>query len=198
MTAKYQTCELEIELADFGPPAIRRFIDVDAGITLRQLHHIIQIAFGWESRHMYQFITEGDLYTDPKWIEQPSTHWRQHDDRKATLSDIARTGFEFLYAYDFGDDWKHMITVKSITPTDTPLRHAILRKAEMAGPVEDCGGAYGWTGLVSIVANDDDSLEAMRAMSWAEEFGKLNPGYCDERAINAAFVRLAQNGGGRT
>jgi len=198
MTSKYQTCELEIELADFGPPHIRRVIDVDAGITLRQLHHIIQIAFGWESRHMYQFTTNGDLYTDPKWIEEQLSNWRQHDDRKTTLSDIARAGFEFIYTYDFGDDWKHMIKVKSITSTDTPLQHAILRKAEMAGPVEDCRGAYGWAGLVSIVANKDGSFEALQALDWAEEFGRLNPGYCDERAINAAFVRLAQNGGGRT
>lgn len=196
MTSKYQTCELEIELADFGPPAIRRFIDVDSDITLRQLHHIIQIAFSWESRHLHQFMTEGDIYTDASRLLD-SPRWRYHDDRKTRLSDIARSGLEFHYIYDFGDDWKHLIRVKDIISTDLPLQHAVLRKAEMAGPVEDCGGANGYMGLVGIIARDDDSLEAIQVLNWAEEFGRLAPGYCDERAINAAFVRLSQNGGGR-
>ena len=54
MTPTYQLLELRVELLDVTP-RIWRSIAVDGGITLRQLHHVLQVAFNWESRHLYQF-----------------------------------------------------------------------------------------------------------------------------------------------
>jgi hypothetical protein len=48
---------------------------------------------------------------------------------------------EFLYVYDFGDNWKHLVTVEDIA-APASARHFMPRciAGERACPPEDCGG----------------------------------------------------------
>jgi len=40
-------------------PAIWRRIELSSQTTLKQLHHILQIAIGWEDSHLHEYIATG-------------------------------------------------------------------------------------------------------------------------------------------
>lgn len=74
-----QIYQLRITLRDSKPP-IWRQVAVPSGLTLGQLHEVIQIAMGWDECHLHQFVlrdkalkpsrdevrrvTESDVWTD--------------------------------------------------------------------------------------------------------------------------------------
>ncbi len=68
-----------------------------------------------------------------------------------------------MYIYDFGDDWKHQITLEKVT------EEKLLRADCMAGqgtcPPEDCGGALGYENL-KIILNDPKDLEHAGMKEW--------------------------------
>ncbi|MCF0173522.1 MAG: hypothetical protein HUJ91_07355 [Bacteroidales bacterium] len=45
----------DIELIGVNNPKVKRTLSVPASMTFQQLHGIIQIAFGWENEHLYDF-----------------------------------------------------------------------------------------------------------------------------------------------
>lgn len=49
-----QTLTLKITLSDIKPPIWRRIV-VPASYTFQQLHHVIQVAMGWDNYHLWQF-----------------------------------------------------------------------------------------------------------------------------------------------
>ena len=109
---------------------------------------------GWNHSHLYQFIvpdTKGSTcYGEPGSGEEYSLK----DDQVVRLADIAPTkGASFLYEYDFGDNWKHEITVEKIAPGgfgDLPTPWCV--DGARACPPEDVGGTSGY----------EDFLEAWR------------------------------------
>ena len=46
---------LKIELAH-GDPLIWRRVEVDSGLSLHDLHYVIQSVFEWTNSHLYQFL----------------------------------------------------------------------------------------------------------------------------------------------
>ena len=88
---------LKIQLLEVAPAVWRRF-DTYADVTLLQLHHIIQGAMGWDLAHLYAF-EDGHGYGG-----QFSNALR--------LCDVCQVGDALTYAYDFGDDWRHLVSVE--------------------------------------------------------------------------------------
>ena len=111
--------QLEVRLLDTEPPVWRRIL-VDGSITLDRLHEVIQAAFGWWNYHLHEFEIGDTRYgvPDPDWDAGPPTV----DERTVRLDAVARAGVSFLYTYDFGDDWRHEVTVEQVTPADTAMR----------------------------------------------------------------------------
>ncbi len=64
------------------------------------------------------------------------------------LADIApEEGATFVYEYDFGDSWRHEITVERITPTpkeELPYPYPWCLDGQRACPPEDVGGVSGY------------------------------------------------------
>ena len=50
-------------------PAVVRVIDVPVGVTLGELHGLLQAGFGWTDSHLHQFTADGLRYgvPDPDW-----------------------------------------------------------------------------------------------------------------------------------
>src|SRR5439155_23109261 len=72
------------------------------------------------------------------------------DDRLVRLAHIApKKGATFLYEYDFGDCWKHEVTVEDISPTpkDEPPYPWCL-DGQRACPPEDVGGVSGYANFL--------------------------------------------------
>ena len=67
---------------------------------------------GWEDSHLHMFIVDGQRYgvPDDEWgSDYPILEEADH-----RLNGILLEGQKFLYVYDFGDDWRHEITVEEI------------------------------------------------------------------------------------
>jgi hypothetical protein len=55
---------LTVSLAHMVPPT-RRQVEVPSDLTLAGLHEIIQILFGWDGAHLYEFVVGRRRYADP-------------------------------------------------------------------------------------------------------------------------------------
>ena len=154
----------------------RRF-DTYADVTLLQLHHIIQGAMGWDLAHLYAF-EDGHGYGG-----QFSNALR--------LCDVCQVGDALTYAYDFGDDWRHLVSVEKAVarPAGTYPR---MVAGNRACPPEDCGGPYGYANLLEILANpaheEYEDMITWAGKTWhAEKFDKnavvFDPPY--RRWVNA-------------
>lgn len=72
----------------------------------------------------------------------------------STLGDLVpRVRTKFVYTYDFGDDWKHVIEVEQIAPPEPGARYPRCTDGARANPIEDCGGPWGFSDLVGAVGN---------------------------------------------
>lgn len=78
--------------------------------TFAQLAEAIDDAFArWDRAHLHDFtLADGTRLTTPyvDWEEAGPAL----DDRRTTLAQL-RAGEQFVYVFDFGDDWTHLCTV---------------------------------------------------------------------------------------
>jgi len=185
-----QAVELEISLRHITLRIWRRLV-VPGGIKLHKLHTVIQAVMGWTDSHLHAFRAGHHEYVqpdpgDPGWQETMSDVII-HDERKHTLGDlIAAKGDKFDYTYDFGDDWEHMVTVKSITPSPEPLKFAFCVHGERACPPEDCGSVPGYEELCEALP-DPMHPRHKELKDW---IGEYDPGRFDCDEVNRLLRRV--------
>jgi Plasmid pRiA4b ORF-3-like protein len=176
---------LKMSLQGARPPIWRR-LEVPSEISLQRLHLVIQAAFGWENYHLWVFETESGRY---------GTADRELDIRSAAsrkLHDVApRRGDRLVYTYDFGDDWEHVAMVEEIHPAQAGVTYPRCLAGRRAAPPEDCGGIWGYTELLEVLADDThedhaDRLEWLGLTSAAE----FDPARFDLDEINQALSDL--------
>ena len=84
-----------------------------SSITLDVLHSVIQGAMPWQDYHLHEFEIAKQLY-EAREIDDDG--WDRADERKEekkfALGDLVKKGDSFNYTYDFGDGWRHLITVE--------------------------------------------------------------------------------------
>lgn len=171
------TYRIKVSLAFSDPPIWRR-LSLPGDIPLGDLHHVIQIAFGWENDHLHEFEANGRRYADHGYRAVPGTT----DERRATLAMVApRKGDRLRYTYDFGDNWVHDIAVEAVEPAEAEPRVVCLA-AENAGPPEDCGGIPGYSNLREAIA-DPGHPEHNHYLDWLGD-EPLDPTAVDRDAIN--------------
>ena len=94
--------QLRIEIREIQP-AIFRVIQVMNTRTFHLLHEIIQYAFGWDNKHLYQFDVGPTEVSEPD-PGFPSAARRRHP-RTTRLGDLlSRDVTRFTYTYDFRDE----------------------------------------------------------------------------------------------
>ncbi|HSV67974.1 MAG TPA: plasmid pRiA4b ORF-3 family protein [Mycobacteriales bacterium] len=151
--------KMKITLRGSKPPIWRR-LEVPSGITLLQLHEVIQEAFGWDGHHMWVFSTPtGEFGVTDRELG--------HRSAAATkLDDVAsRAGDRIRYTYDFGDDWEHDITVEAVLSAEPGLAYPRCTGGRRACPPEDCGGIWGYAHLLEILA-DPSHEEHAEQLEW--------------------------------
>ncbi len=160
---------LRLELLEIEPPIWRR-IQVPGSFTLAELHKVIQQVMGWEDRHMHLFEIGSARYGfgDNEFDED------EQDESEVLLGELGLLkGDRFHYLYDFGDDWRHRVTVEAvgrdIPPADVPR----LLGGERACPPEDCGGVPGYYEVMEALADPEHeehaSLRARLGRPWDRE-----------------------------
>lgn len=58
---------------------------------------------------------------------------------------------QFLYEYDFGDSWRHEITLEQILPAERGIRYPKCTGGERSRPPEDVGGVSGYAYFLEAI-----------------------------------------------
>ena len=96
------------------------------------------------------------------------------------LADLPLTpGSSFGYWYDFGNDWKHQVTVEAIERAEEMTTRSICLTGRRACPPEDIGGIYGYA----------DFLRSRRRRA-DYGYAEFDPEAFDVGEVNDALGRL--------
>ena len=185
---------LRIELDDLTP-AIWRRVWVEGSISLSTLHHTIQAAMGWTDAHLHEFKIGDVIYAKPHPEDDPKR--AIVDERRALVRKTLDGISAFSYRYDFGDAWRHTITVEQRAPMPQHWPGcASVDAGERACPPEDSGGPFGYQKFIDQLAGNPRHAEVRTFKQWA---GKdFDPKKFDRHATNAALARMAWNRWGDT
>lgn len=160
--------QLKVQIVGIQPEIWRRVI-VPETLTLRELHAVIQGAMGWQDCHLHIFEIDGKRFELPE-DDKRGPEEGYADERNQTLLTILSKGMQFFYVYDFGDDWKHLVTVEGIAVPSSSGRHLLRCVAgERACPPEDCGGVYRYPAFLEALA-DPEHREHRDTVEWAGGF----------------------------
>lgn len=105
---------IKISLID-SDPEIYRIVEVPSDIRLESFAAVINTAMGWEGYHMHLFQKGKTIYTteesDDDLLFAPDKTVNSYS---LSLGEIlTRKGSHIEYEYDFGDSWRHLITLES-------------------------------------------------------------------------------------
>src|SRR5256885_8858734 len=150
---------LGVMLSEVKPPVWRR-LRVASDLTLRDLHHVLQIAMGWDDCHLHEFRMDGKRYGMPDPREDLARS--PLDEQDYTLAAVLRRGARFEYLYDFGDEWRHEILVEDAVSREPDAPKAQCLDGARAGPREDCHGPLGYADLLAVLAKPSQRSAELR------------------------------------
>ena len=153
---------LHIALADTDPRIWRR-VDVPADGNLKMLHDIIQGAMGWMDYHLWEFEVGDKRYglPDPEWPDD--SLFAAKNTKLKTLLD--REVRQFIYTYDMGDNWEHLITLEAIDDGEPGTKYPRYVDGARRAPPEDVGGTPGFENFLEAIA-DPKHPEHQEATEW--------------------------------
>ena len=104
--------KIRIELQEIEPTVWRR-IDVPLSSTLLALHDFVQFAFRWTDSHLFEFEIGDRRYGQPEYDRYADE--RLYKAASIRLKTVIDRGIhQFLYVYDFGDNWRHDILIEDV------------------------------------------------------------------------------------
>lgn len=137
---------------DGADPPITRQLEIPSKVTLEQLHHLLQRAFGWLDYHLYRFARGSSIWggegvqlylcdfdlAEAELDEPPGTPLR-----RTRLDTVFHTlGDEVRYLYDYGDHWE--LTLTLIGHERGSGTRAAVTGGQGIAPPDDCGGIHNW------------------------------------------------------
>lgn len=150
-------------------PQIWRRVEVHSGLTLHELHVVIQCVFGWENSHLYHFLAPpGGKLTRRAMVEATRYHVLppdpvfddEDDDHPADEAMVGRVlnleQKQVIYEYDFGDSWQHLVKVEKRAPGGEPDHVPVCLAGENAAPRDDMGGIDGYYQWLDILRDEED------------------------------------------
>lgn len=141
--------QLKISIDGIIPP-IWRQIQVPNSYSLYQLHHIIQIAFGWENDNAWCFWIEDTPTTNPMLWGGGVTRW---DKRVKINSVLNQVGDVLSYQYGKGEGyWK--LTVELDFVDTAKIRFPRCLDGARA-IMEDVGGVEGYQKLMYLLSHPE-------------------------------------------
>ncbi len=180
-----KTYQLKIVLDGITPPIWRRLL-ISEKATLLDLHDAIQAIMPWQDYHLHEFLIGGIRFGDPQTDEYHERDIRDEIEfslRKLNL----QVGDKFTYQYDFGDNWKHNLEVKQISPAVKGERLPKCTGGQRACPPEDVGSLPGYERFL-IAINDPTDENHANQLEWVG--GSFDPEAFD---LEAAQSRLQDN-----
>ena len=176
---------IELEETD---PLVWRELDLPLSTTLAALHDIIQVVMRWTDSHLHEFVVGEKVYGVPGPDDEMYERkvYKAKALRLGTLID--RGVREFLYIYDFGDDWRHRITIEDVRQGDPGAEYPHFVAGERRAPPEDVGGTTGFEEFLEAMA-DPEHEDHERMLEW---YGKrFDPDDIDERHVRMIIEDFA-------
>ena len=149
MTRTDSIARIRIELIGIDP-TIWRSVEVPLTTSLKGLHDVIQAVMPFENCHLFLFNVGDKRYgiPDRQWDHVHETL----EAKNIKLGALVERGVSaFSYTYDFGDDWRHSVTIENVTAADPTLDYPRFLDGSRRAPPEDVGGIPGF----------DEFLDAM-------------------------------------
>lgn len=177
---------VRIELQDLEPRVWRR-VDVPLSATLLALHDMVQITFSWTDSHLFEFEVGGRIYGEPE--NDLFGDRRIYKAANLRLKTVVDRGMEqFLYVYDFGDDWRHDLFIEDIREGEPDIDYPAFVDGERRGPPEDVGGVSGFMDFLEAML-DPFHEEHESVVRW---YGKrFEPDDIDERRVRMGLAMAA-------
>ena len=141
--------QLYVELEWVQPKVWRRFL-VPITIDLPRLHATLLFGMGWLGGHIHEFVIGRANYGPADMADLDHIV----DEEGVTLRDALGAKKTFTYVYDYGDDWRHKVTVEKIVTLDAPIDRGVCIGGENACPPEDVGGPPGYEEFLSALADN--------------------------------------------
>ncbi len=145
-----QVIQARVQLLDIELAIWRRII-MPASFMLSGLHTVIQSAMGWQDSHFHMFIIDGKRYGVPD--ENENSNYTILEEANHRLNSLLSEGQKFLYVHDFGDDWRHEISVEEIREGSTEEPSPTCIAGEHACPPEDRGGPYFYPEFIEALSD---------------------------------------------
>lgn len=119
---------LEAKLIPWGPyvpprAQVRRTIVIREDQTFAHLSLVLRAAFGWwVDDHLYAFWPDGEFWSEgPAFLHPFEIEEAGKSGRSAELPLAAadlEVGGKLAYIFDFGDEWRVLLTVTAVEPAD--------------------------------------------------------------------------------
>ena len=152
-------------------PKIWRRVEVHSGLTLHELHHVIQRVFEWDNSHLYQFhvppggkLTNKAMREATRYSMSPPEPFfgGEREDRQADEVLIGQIfnpqHKQIVYEYDFGDSWEHLVKLEKRTPGGDQDRPPVCLAGENAAPLDDMGGVWGYYDFLAALKDPQNEL----------------------------------------
>ena len=179
---------LRIEMQEIEPK-VWRTVEVPTAIHLHALHDVLQVAFDWWEMHLWEFLVGDRVYGDPVEDDWDPDH-KVYKAKSVRLRDLIGRGVDrFVYVYDFGDYWRHDITIDAVEDGAGDAIYPRLVAGARRAPPEDVGGVTGFFDFLEAVL--DPSHEDHEFMTgWYG--GSFDPDDIEEDKIRSGLRRLAE------
>ena len=177
---------IPIELQEIEPKVWRR-VDVPLSSTLLALHDFIQFAFRWTDSHLFEFEIGDRRYGQPEYDRYADE--RLYKAASIQLKTVVDRGVEqFLYVYDFGDNWRHDLFIEEVRAGEPDVDYPVFVAGERRGPPEDVGSVTGFMEFLEASSNPLHK-EHEAVVRW---YGRrFEPDDIDERRVRMCFEMAA-------
>jgi hypothetical protein len=175
-----------ITLLGVAPPVWRR-LRVPAAIRLSKLHRAIQTAMGWQDYHLHEFRIGPTFYGNPVAEFLDPNHVILPDSRFSLQKVAPVLPAAFIYEYDFGGSWQHLILVERYAASQGMTSYPVCIAGARACPPEDVSGVSGYAEFPQAIA-DPRHEDHVQFLAWAG--GTFDPERFDRDSVNAALARL--------
>jgi hypothetical protein len=147
-TQMAHTYQFKIILAD-SDPMIWRTFQVPGEYRMDRFHQVLQIVMGWNNAHLHEFRINGRTVG---MVADCEYDFIVEDETKFRLSDFNLKERDTLsYLYDFGDHWEHIIHLDRVS--NQKATSPFCTNGKGACPPDDCGGVFGYTELLEVLAD---------------------------------------------
>lgn len=177
--------QIKVTLNGSRPPIWRR-IQVRSDTRLDQMHEILQVVMGWENYHLHQFILAGEYFGEPHDDYVGFVEMKDH--RRYKIGDLlSAEGDKFIYEYDFGDSWEHILLLEKILDAEKGTHYPTCTKGKQACPPEDIGGIWGYVDFLEAISDPEHEMHE-DYLDWVGD--EFDPDAFDLEDTNRELKRL--------